>query len=171
MVTIHNILDFINLLIIFCITASTIDIWVIISSNYSPLKCIISLINLCNIGYLILLKFQPKYIDTILIVQNNFYILTSIIQFYSGLLMLGISTFNIFLGAMCILSSLYNCFFVIININIAIEPNREETPFGSPSLFTINTNTNSNINTDTINKTDSSESINTITDDDSVFNN
>ena len=158
MVTIHNILDFINLLIIFCITASTIDIWVIISSNYSSLKFIVSLINLCNIGYLILLKFQPKYIDTILVVQNNLYILTSIIQFYSGLLMLGISTFNIFLGAICILSSLYNCFFVIININIAIEPNREETPFVSPSLFTINT--------DTINKTDSSESINTITDED-----
>ena len=161
MVTIHNILNFINLLIICCVIASTISIWVIITNNYSSLKFIVSLINLCNIGYLITLKFESKYIDDKIQIQNKFYVLTSIIQFYSGLLMLGISTFNIFLGSICILSSIYNFFYAIFNLDVGVEPKREETPFVQASLFVNNT----------INKTESTESINTITDDDSEINN
>ena len=168
MVTIHNILNFINLLIICCVIASTISIWVIITNNYSSLKFIVSLINLCNIGYLIALKFESKYIDDKIKIQNKFYVLTSIIQFYSGLLMLGVSTFNIFLGSICILSSIYNFFYAIFNLDVGVEPKREETPFVQASLF-VHTNNNNNNNNN--NKTESTESINTITDDDSEINN
>lgn len=122
MVNIQSLLEFVNLIIIPVFMTSVINTWLVIANNYDALKCIVSIINISNIGFLVFLKLQPNKLNTILIIDNNNYIINSYIQLYGGLLMFGISTLNVCMGVFCLLSSLYNMFFVIFSLEIRITP-------------------------------------------------
>ena len=122
MVNIQSVLDFVNLIIIPVFFTSVINTWAIIAYNYDSLKCIISIINMSNIGVLCYLKLEPHKLNTIFIVNNNNYIITAYIHLYGGMLMLGISTLNICMGVFCLCSFLYNLFYVIFNLEPRVSP-------------------------------------------------
>lgn len=117
MVSLKGILDITNLLVILFLITSVLETWVIISNNYSSLKCIISLILFGNILFLIYFKTLPDKIDKVIVIKNNFYILNFIVQFYSGFLMIGLSVLNIILGIICISVSIANLFYLLFDIN------------------------------------------------------
>lgn len=142
MVDIQSLLEFVNLIIIPVFMTSVINTCVVLSNNYDPLKCIVSIINVSNIGFLVYLKLQPNKLNTIFIVNNNNYILTAYIHLSGGLLMLGISTLNICMGVFCILSSTYNAFYVIFSLEFRVP----SVEFNHP----ITTNKNLSDSTETI---------------------
>tara|TARA_B110000495_G_C22977936_1_gene574574 strand:+ start:963 stop:1487 length:525 start_codon:yes stop_codon:yes gene_type:complete len=117
MVSLKGILDITNLLVILFLITSVLETWVIISNNYSSLICIISLILFVNIFLLIYFKTSPTKIENVIVIHNKFYILNFIVQFYSGLLMLGLSVLNIVLGIICIFISLANLCYVVFDID------------------------------------------------------
>ena len=122
MVDIQSLLEFVNLIIIPVFMTSVINTWLVIKDNYHPLKCVVSIINISNVCFLVYLKLQPHKLNNILILNNNNYIVNAYIHLHGGVLMFGISTLNVCMGVFCILSSLYNMFFVIFSLEIRVPP-------------------------------------------------
>ena len=120
MVTIKNVLNFCNLLIIFCYIISIIDNYIIISSKYIPLVFIVNTFNLFICFFLIYLKLFPDKID----IYINEYIIHFLIQFTCGLFMIGLSNISIGIGVFSILNSLFNMFCLLFNnqLNETTEP-------------------------------------------------
>jgi len=157
MVSLKGILDITNLLVILFLITSVLETWVIISNNYSAVKCIISLILFGNIFFLIYFKTHPEKIDTVIVIQNNFYILNFIVQFYSGLLMIGLSVLNIVLGIICITVSVANLFYVLFDIDIQNNTTQKYTATSyHPNIFN-----ETNIETTSVNSENSENSENT----------
>jgi len=138
MVSIQGVLEFTNLIVILFFSISVIETWSLLAHHYDSMNCIVSLINFTNLLFLSYLKFEPRSIDRIILLNNIFYILTGIIHFYGGLLMLGLSTFSIFLGIMCILSGISNGLFVIFNLEDKISPINFEHMHPTPNLSESN---------------------------------
>ncbi len=132
MVSIQGVLEFTNLIVILFFSISVIETWSLLARNYDSMNCIVSLVNFVNLLLLSYLKFEPRSIDRIILLNNNFNILTGIIHFYGGLLMLGLSTFSMFLGIMSILSGIGNGLFVIFSLEDKISPVNFEHP--TPNL-------------------------------------
>jgi hypothetical protein len=134
MVSIQGVLEFTNLIVILFFSISVIETWALLAHHYDSMNCIVSLINFSNLLLLSYLKFEPRSIDRIILLNNNFYILTGIVHFYGGMLMLGLSTFSMFLGIMSILSGISNGLFVIFNLEDKISPINFEHMHPTPNL-------------------------------------
>lgn len=134
MVSIQGMLDFTNLIVILFFTSSVIETWSLLTHQYESMNCIVSIVNFVNILLLSFLKFEPRNIDRIIVVNNNFYILTGIIHFYGGMLMLGLSTFSMFLGIMSMISGIGNGLFVIFSLDDKISPINFEHMHPTPNL-------------------------------------
>jgi hypothetical protein len=134
MVSIQGVLEFTNLITILFFSISVIETWALLAHHYDSMNCIVSIMNFSNLLFLSYLKFEPRSIDRIIILNNNFNILTGIIHFYSGMLMLGLSTFSMFLGIMSMISGIGNGLFVIFSLDDKISPINFEHMHPTPNL-------------------------------------
>ena len=122
MVSIKNILNFCNLLMILCYFISVIDNYIIITTKYVPLVFIVNTFNLFICFFLIFLKLYPDKID----IDINEYIINCLIQFTIGLFILGLSIISIGIGILSILNSLFNLFCLLFNNQL--NYNTESSP-------------------------------------------
>ena len=78
MVSIQGVLEFTNLIVILFFSISVIETWALLAHHYDSMNCIVSLINFTNLLFLSYLKFEPRSIDRIILLNNIFYIFCAI---------------------------------------------------------------------------------------------
>ena len=112
MVELANIIKFCNLLVIVLFFISVAGNYVVIGKTYNALMFIVNTFILFMGVLLGLAKIYPEKVDI------DIHIFNSVIQFMSGVFMLGMSNISIGVGVMCILVALLNIFYVFFRPNI-----------------------------------------------------
>lgn len=107
MVKLENILNFSNIMSLFCFLVSIIDNFVMISKNYTPLVLIV------NVYLFILFIFLCVYRINNDTIETNKYLIYSGTYIFSGVLMLGMSDVSIGIGIILLSLSLSNYLFYI----------------------------------------------------------
>ena len=107
MVKLENILNFSNIMSLFCFLVSIIDNFVMISKNYTPLVLIVNVYLFIIFIFLCLYKINNDTIET------NKYLIYSGTYIFSGVLMLGMSDISIGIGIILLSLSLSNYLFYI----------------------------------------------------------
>ena len=107
MVKLENILNFSNIMSLFCFLVSIIDNFVMISKNYTPLVLIVNVYLFIIFIFLCLYRINNDTIET------NKYLIYSGTYIFSGVLMLGMSDVSIGIGIILLSLSLSNYLFYI----------------------------------------------------------